>query len=166
MLPFCACFFSPDIYIRKGDTVDLPCKKRLSPISESVRWYFTASAGNRFKLYTLENYKPQFGPAMEHDRIKMSLNSSLSIRDVRAEDAGVYECCFYSNKSKPCDTVKSVSLFVLQSKFVVLHNNLALHRRLGHGLHCFVMRNHLPTEHLPQIPFYLCPARDLHCFAL
>ncbi|XP_033878432.3 uncharacterized protein LOC117413397 isoform X2 [Acipenser ruthenus] len=70
---------------------------------------------------------------MEHDRIKMSLNSSLSIRDVRAEDAGVYECCFCSNKSKLCDTVKNVSLFVLQivrdppsGDPVMLHSTLSL----------------------------------------
>ncbi|MGH0131151.1 UNVERIFIED_CONTAM: hypothetical protein FKN15_039912 [Acipenser sinensis] len=121
------------IYIRKGDTVDLPCKERLSSIRESVRWYFTASTGNRYKLYTLENHKAQFGPAMEHNRIKMSLNSSLSIRDVREEDAGVYKCCFYSNKSKPCSTVKNVSLFVLQivreppsGDPVMLHSTLSL----------------------------------------
>ncbi|XP_066572444.1 carcinoembryonic antigen-related cell adhesion molecule 8 isoform X2 [Amia ocellicauda] len=93
-------------FANSGQTVRLSCRSRKSIVLDTVRWYYSAGAGhNRTRLFNLQQWTLK--PAQPL-RLQMLPNSSLVIRDVSAQDTGIYTCDFCTDSV--CNTIKSVSL--------------------------------------------------------
>ena len=101
---------------RAGEDVSLPCGNVINPDCSSTGWKYNK---NQYTEREIVSHGKPIGDAMIGRRLSLESNCSLTVRDVRPEDAGRYMCQQFTVRNGPRQgEVAHVFLVVLTSEYL------------------------------------------------